>query len=117
MKLGYKIYRVLRSILVSVILTMAGIYIILYLILSIPAVQSRVRSVGEVELGKLIGTDLSIGELQFSPFNQVVLYDVFVPDACGDTVFVADKIGAGISVYNLLVNRRIVFYLCGIDRS
>lgn len=118
MKLGYKIYRVLRSILVSVILTMAGIYIILYLVLSVPSVQSKVKSIGEAELSKLVGAELSIGELQFSPFNQVVLYDVFIPDAKGDTVFVADKIGAGISMYNLLVNRRIVFTyaeLIGLD--
>ncbi len=118
MKLGYKIYRVLRSVLVTVLLTMAGIYVILYLVLSIPGVQGKVRSVGEAELGKLIGTELSIGELQFTPFNQVVLYDVFVPDANGDTVFAADKIGAGISMYNLLVNRRIVFTyaeLIGLD--
>lgn len=109
MRVGYNIYRVFRSILVAAISAVAGIYIMLYLILSIPRVQEKVKSIGEEELSKLLKTEVSIGKLQISPFNQVVLYDVIVPDQSNDTLLKVNKLGAGLSVYNLVARKRIVF--------
>ena len=108
-KAGYNIYKLMRSVLVTAMTAVGGIYVLLYIILSLPSVQEKVRGIGEAELSKLLKTEVSIGKLQISPFNQVVLYDVEVPDQKKNTLLHVDKLGAGISVYNLLAKRRIVF--------
>ncbi len=107
-KAGYNIYRVIRSILVTAISAVTGIYVMLYIVLSLPRVQEEVKKIGETELSKLLQTEVTVGKLQISPFNQVVLYDVSVPDQHNDTLLHVDKLGAGISVYNLIAKRRIV---------
>lgn len=106
MRLAYKI---LRSILVSGIVACIAIYIILYLLLSLPSVQREIKDIGEEELGKLLKTNVSIGSISISPFNQVVLDDVVVPDQKGDTIMTVERLGAGVSLYNLILNGRIVF--------
>ncbi|MEG2819563.1 MAG: hypothetical protein RR868_02285, partial [Muribaculaceae bacterium] len=106
MKIAYKI---IRSILVTGIVTCVAIYVMLFLILSIPATQNKIREIGEVELSKLLHTKVSIGSISIAPFNQVVLRDVFVPDQQGDTLLAVNKLGAGLSLYNLVVSQKIVF--------
>lgn len=105
----YSIYKVLRSIFVIVLATVSSVYVLLYILLSVHTVQDKIRDIGESELSKLLKTNVTIGELQISPFNQVVLYDVCIPDQKNDTLLKVDKLGAGISIYNLIAKRRVVF--------
>ena len=86
-----------------------GLYVVLYIVLSVPQVQERVKRIGEEELSKLLHTEVSVGRLNIAPFNEVVLHDVLVPDRQGDTLLSVDKIGAGFSIYNLVARRRLVF--------
>ena len=118
MKILYNIYRIIRTLLVTALSLVIGTYVILYVVLSIPAVQRNVKSIGEEELSKLLHTQVTVGRLNISPFNQVELFDVAVPDQEGGMLLKVDKIGAGISIYNLFAKRRIVFTyaeLIGID--
>lgn len=118
MKIWHSIYNVVRSILVTAILGVAVVYILLYLVVSMPSIQSRIRQTGSSELGMLLGTNVSIGDINISPFNQLVLYDVLVPDEKGDTILFADKIGVGFSMFNLIARRQVVFTyaeLIGVD--
>ena len=46
MKVLYQIYRVLRSIIVSVVLSAVGLFSVFYLLLIMPGVQDSVRKVG-----------------------------------------------------------------------
>ena len=117
-EIGRRIYNVIRSILVTAILAVATVYIVLYLFMSIPSVQSHVRQVGSRELGHLLGTAVSIGDISITPFNQLVLHDVLLPDERGDTVLYADKVGVGFSVFNFIAHHRLVFTyaeLIGVD--
>ncbi len=117
-KAGYKIYNVIRSILVAAILVVTMTYVVLYLFISIPSIQGRIRQVGSSELGRLLGTEVGIGGINITPFNQLVLYDVVLPDLQGDTILQADKVGVGFSVFNLIAHRRLVFTyaeLIGVD--
>ena len=117
-EIGRRIYNVIRSILVTAILAVTTVYIVLYLFMSIPSVQSHVRQVGSRELGHLLGTAVSIGDISITPFNQLVLHDVLLPDERGDTVLYADKVGVGFSVFNFIAHHRLVFTyaeLIGVD--
>ncbi len=102
-------YHIIRSILVSAIAVALGIYIILLLILSSPGAQNKIREIGEEELSKLLHTEVTIGKISIAPFNQVMLYDVDVADQKGDKLLKVSKIGAGISLYNLIMRQRLVF--------
>lgn len=108
-KISYHIYKVVRSILMTIIVTLVALYAILYIILSIPSVQNKIKTIGEEELSKVLTTEVSIGKLSIEPFNKIVLYDVSIPDQKGNPILKAKKIGAGISIYNLLINQRFVF--------
>ena len=119
-KAGYRIYNVIRSIVVAAILAVTMTYVVLYLFISIPSIQGRIRQVGSSELGRLLGTEVGIGGINITPFNQLVLYDVVLPDLQGDTILQADKVGVGFSVFNLIAHRRLVFTyaeLIGVDEK
>lgn len=102
------IYRVVRSIIFSLILSAAGLFLLLYVTLSLPPVQQRVCSLAENELSRLLGTNVTIKEIDFSPFNQLELHEIRIPDPDGKECIAADKIGAGISLWKLLYDREIV---------
>ena len=101
------IYAVLRGVLVTAILVVVVGYSAAYVTLSLPAVQERVRAAGEAELSRLLGVEASVGELQITPFNRVLLKGVAVPDLDGDTLLSVDRLGVGVSLYDLVVKRRL----------
>ena len=103
------IYKAFRSIVVTALLLFVLFYSALYVALSVPAVQNRIRHIGETELSKLFGTKVSIGNIQLDPLNEAVVTDVLIPDTVGNPMIRIDKIGAGISIYDLVFNGRFTF--------
>lgn len=73
-------YNVVRSIIVFFLVTVVTLYALLYILLCIPSIQQKIKAEGEKELSKFLKTNVQIGELSIKPFNQVVLYDVVIPD-------------------------------------
>ena len=102
-------YRVVRSVLFSAVVTVAVIFIGIYVLLSLPAVQDRVRRIARDELSSLAGSRVEIGKVNIHPFNEVTVsdFEVYEPDG-GPRCLHVDKVGAGISLWNLVVNRAIV---------
>ena len=88
------IYRVIRAIVVTAILCAVGIPAILYIALSLPSVQGEVRNIGQRELSKLLSTDVSIGDLAFSPFNRITLFNVKIADDNGQEAVTVTRLGA-----------------------
>lgn len=105
----YNIYRILRTIIVVGIVAFVTIFVALYLILLIPSVQNSIKSTVEDELTTFLDIKVSIDRLSIAPFNQVVLHDIEIPDKRGERLLKIDKLGAGLSWYNLVVRGRFVF--------
>lgn len=103
------VYKVLRSIIFTVILTVVGLYTLLYIALSVPTVQQYIGKVAERELSKLLGTHVSIGHVSLSLGGEVHLEEVEVPCPDGTDFASIDKLGAGIDLGELIFKRRIVF--------
>ena len=83
MKLSLRnVYRVARSLLFSVIVLVAALYLILYILLSVPFVQNELRDIAQREASKFIKGDVRIGTLSLHPFNEVVIHDldVYTPE-------------------------------------
>lgn len=84
------------------------VYVALYVLLSLPSVQNRVKTVACEELSDLLGGSLDIDRLSVSPFSEVLLDDVSLQSPQGDTVASIDKVAAGIDLGCLILDRRIV---------
>ncbi|MBP5561739.1 MAG: translocation/assembly module TamB [Muribaculaceae bacterium] len=103
-----KTYTVVRSVVVTALVLVVVLFVGLYLLLSLPSVQNKVKERGEKELSEYLGTNVTIGEISFEPFNELTLGHVNIPDQQGDSLLHVERLGAGISIYELLVNRKIV---------
>ncbi|MBP3299702.1 MAG: translocation/assembly module TamB domain-containing protein [Muribaculaceae bacterium] len=104
-----KFYKIIRSLLAGTLLTIAGLYALLYIALLLPPVQRWICGIASEELTARTGGKVEIGGVSIFPFNEVILSDVQVCDPAGHTVMKADKIGAGLSLQTLLRERRLVF--------
>lgn len=102
-------YKFLRLLLVSAILLLVLLYGGAFLLLSIPTIQNHIRGFGEKMLSELLKTNVKIGYVDIEPFNRISLLNVEIPDQKGDSLLSVEQIGAGLSVYNLIANRKLVF--------
>ena len=112
------IYKIFRTLIIFGIVASVTIFVSLYLVLSIPQVQSCLGDVAEEELSKLLQTDVKIENFTIGTFNRVILHDVEVPDKNGQILLKVKKLGAGFSWYNLVMRKRLVFTyaeLIGLD--
>lgn len=107
-KIPIHIYKVARSIIVTVLLAFLIVYTTLYVVLSVPAVQNKIRTTAETELSKLLHTNVEIGKIEINPLSELALYDVSIPDQKGGRMVTVDKIGAGINLPRLVFYQRIV---------
>lgn len=103
------IYKIIRSILVGVLLTVAGLYALLYIALILPPVQDYICRTASEELSKQTGGKVEIGSVSIYPFNEVVVHDMKVWSPKGEHVMTAGKVGAGLSLHSLIYDRRLVF--------
>lgn len=103
-----RLYRIFRAFIVSVAVIAVTVPALLFVALSLPAVQDRIARIAESELSNLMGAEVSIGSVRLSPFNKAMLNDVSLTVGEGDTVLTADRISGGINLLELLRHRNIV---------
>lgn len=96
------IYRILRSVIFSAIVTMVAFYLILYILLSVPYIQNRIKLLAQKELTLFLGGDVNIGTFRFYPFNEAVLKDVVISDPTGEECIKIGTLGAGIRLWRLI---------------
>ena len=98
----------LRSVVVTALVTVVALFALADLLLLMPPVQERLRIQCEKALSEFLDTQVSISKVTVSPFNQVELQEVLINDQQGDSLLTVGKLGAGISLKNLVADRRIV---------
>ncbi|MBQ9585983.1 MAG: translocation/assembly module TamB [Muribaculaceae bacterium] len=108
-------YNTLRATIMTVVALLVVAYGIIYLGLSMPYFQNKLKAVGERELSKFLETNVTIDGISISPFNQVLLTGVNIPDQSGGDLIKVDKLGAGVSLYDLIVKGKIIFNYAEID--
>ncbi len=105
-------YKVLRSLLFTAVISIAVLYVCLYILLSIPAVQNGIKTRAEKEVSKFLNSKVTIGTLEIYPFNEVRLSSLQVYTPTGQECLRVDKLGAGIYLWDLLWEKKItVTYL------
>ena len=108
-------YNTLRATIMIVVALLVVAYAALYLGVSMPYFQNKIKAIGERELSKFLETDVSIDGITITPFNQVVLKGVNIPDQNGGDLIKVEKLGAGVSLYDLIVKRKVVINYAEID--
>lgn len=73
-----------------------------YTLLNLPSVQDFIRQTIQSELQTKLGSRVTIGQLQITPFTNVRLSEVSVYTPKSDTALVAQKLTAGIDLWTLL---------------
>lgn len=102
-------YKILRTILVTLVLLALVVPSVTYAVLSLPGVQHAIAERGREELSALLGVPVHIESAEITPFNKVTLHGVSICVAPGDTALKVQRLGAGVRLGKLLLNRRIVF--------
>ncbi|MDE6679881.1 MAG: hypothetical protein K2J92_00845, partial [Muribaculaceae bacterium] len=102
------IYRTLRSILLSAVLVIVGLYALMYVLLSAPWIENKVGEIATRELSAMLGSELEIEGVEIYPFNEVSLTGIKLSDPDGLMVAKAEKIACGISLTRLISDHRIV---------
>jgi len=103
-----RVYKSFRLVVVAVLLLAVVLVVALYVGLSLPVVQRMACSRVEKSLSELLGAGVDIRSLGIVPFNRVIMRDVAVVDSAGDTVAIAERLGAGISLTDLFFHGRTV---------
>ena len=96
-----KIARIFAIVVVSIIL----INIILYITLSIPALQKKAADIAVEKLKPIIGTELTLDGVRIRLFNTVELQGLYVEDQQQDTLLYVEKLAVRIHALELLKNR------------
>lgn len=84
------------------------VYACLYVILSLPSFQQKVKTIICEETSFFLGGKVDIGRLSLSPFSEVVLNDVSLYSPDGEKCINIGKVAAGIDIWAFMVNRKIV---------
>ena len=108
MNVSRRTYNVVRSVVVTTLVLIIALFALLYLLLLQPPVQQRLCKAGEKALSEYLNTTVRIGSVSIVPFSQLELNDVLVNDQQGDSLLTIGKLGAGISLKELIVDSRIV---------
>ncbi|MDE5888042.1 MAG: translocation/assembly module TamB [Muribaculaceae bacterium] len=109
MKLHRKIYRVARSVLFTAVLAVVGIYLGIYVLLSVPAVQNRIKGIAVKEISAFLGSEVKIDNLVVKPFNEVVVKGLSVNDLSGRECLYVETVGVGVSLWKLLSEGKVEF--------
>lgn len=103
-------YQIIRSLASLLLILAVAVPLLLYVILAVPGVQRRLLDIARQELEHQIpGVRVTVDDLTYTPFNKLVLRRVVLTDSTGcDTMAVVRRLGAGISVPDLVGYKRIV---------
>ena len=117
MKIG-SVVRIVRNTIVTILVVVFVIVpALLWVTLSLPWTMDKIRNVACEELTNLLGTKVTIQELDFTPFYALSLKDVRVADPIDPkkNILEAGDISAGIDFWNLVRGEIVISYAELID--
>jgi len=92
----------LFKILMYIVLSLIGLNILLYALLSIPAIQQKAANYAVGILKSTLNTEVSIDEVRLSLFNHATLNGIYIEDQAKDTLLYAKHLDVTLSPWKLL---------------
>ena len=106
---------IFRAILLTLLIMGVGIPVGLYVVMSTPWAQEKLREIGEKELSKLLGTEVSIGHVGFTPFDGIALEKVNVKDDYKRDALKIDELSLRFELSYFLKKGRLYFDYAAIN--
>ena len=97
----------LFKILLYIILSIIGLNVLLYVLLSIPFIQQKVADFAVNELKSTMKTEVSIDEVRLHLFNHVTLKGIYVEDQARDTLLYAKSLDVSLNPWKFIKNSTI----------
>ncbi|MDE5839574.1 MAG: hypothetical protein K2H49_01505, partial [Muribaculaceae bacterium] len=101
-------YKAVRSIIMVLIMLLVVVYVGLYVSLSVPSVQDRIKKKVCDESSRLLGGKVAMKSLYVYPFSEIMLTGVTLDSPSGERCASIGKVAAGIDLWRLLSDRKIV---------
>jgi hypothetical protein len=101
----HSVLRRIRHLINISVWVLVGTYLILTVLLNIPAVKVAVAEKAGEMLSEKLGTEVKIGKVDVSIFNRIVLDGVSIKDQKAKELLTAPRISVGWSVVELLKGR------------
>lgn len=99
-----KYLRKTGKILLWIIGSIIGLFLLIVLLIQIPYIQNLVKDKAVSYLEGKIGTEVQIGRIEIGLPKKVILEGVYFESQQGDTLFAGDKLAVDISLLKLLSN-------------
>lgn len=104
-KIGF--FKKLLKVVLYIILGFFVLNSVLYLVLSIPFVQSRLTAFASQELTSLLKTEVKVNQVRFTLFNSATIKGLYVEDQTSDTLVYAEYLHARIKPIDFLLQGRL----------
>lgn len=104
-KIGF--FKKLLKVILYVILGFFVLNSVLYLVLSIPFVQSKLTDFASKELTSLLKTEVKVDKVRFTLFNSATIKGLYVEDQTSDTLVYAEYLHARIKPIDFLLQGRL----------
>ena len=96
------IIKKLFKILLYIVLSLIGLNVLLYALLSIPAVQQKVADFAVNELKAKLETEVAIDEVRLKLFNRATLKGIYIEDQAKDTLLYAQSLDVTLSPWEFI---------------
>lgn len=93
------------KVLVYIVLGIIGLNVVLYILLSIPAVQNKVVNFALDKLRPIVKTEISIDKVRLTLFNHINLKGVYIESQTKDTLLYAGNLDVKVNLFRLLDNK------------
>ena len=101
--------QILRAVIVSLLLLVVVVPVTVYVVVSTPWAQEKIRSIAVTELSEKLGTEVSIGKVLYHPFNTVQLESVSVNDDNGRCALSVGRVAARFELWHFLRSGKFIF--------
>lgn len=96
------VYRVVRSVLFTIVISVVLVFVLAYVALTIPGIHNKIREAVERELTAFLKAPVHIGKVTVLPMNEVILQDVEIRTPHGGECVDIDRLGAGIAFWKFV---------------
>lgn len=96
-----------------IVLGFIGLNVLLFALLSIPAVQKKVADFAVDQLKSTLKTEVSIDEVRFKLFNKATLKGIYIEDQSKDTLLYAHNLEVRLSPWEFIKSSKLA--ITGID--
>ncbi|MGN0224064.1 MAG: hypothetical protein ACI4AM_08565, partial [Muribaculaceae bacterium] len=100
---------------VTLLLLVVVLPVSVYVVVSTPWAQEKIRAVAESELSQVLGSQVNIGRVEYHPFNTLQLESISVADDKGHTALSIAKVAARFELWHFLRSRKFIFDYALVD--